>query len=295
MFVLDASGSVGSFNFNNRILPFVVDVVNELDIGTNQSQVGVIRFASSPSILFNLNTHNNKTDLINAINGIPYTGGGTDTAAALDLLRISGFAGARPVSQGIPRYAVVVTDGLSNSPPATIIAAMALHNVTPSITVYAAGISGANVDELNVIASEPQFNTTFVIFINTFSDTESLTNMIITETCRGIIIICRIYNYIYGMPYIGIMYEGLRYKVDQSTNIEFTPPNLRILSKLVTGAAEILRFSHFGHMHIGYACSNSISGYFQYLILCWSILPLSPSDNSWLCLQSTQSHTQSGS
>ncbi len=41
--------------------------------------------------------------------------------------------------------------------------------------------------------------------------------------------------------------------MDQSTNIEFNPPpQLEILLKLITGAAEILGVSKFGHMHIYY-------------------------------------------
>ncbi len=189
MFALDASGSIGSVNFNQSILPFVVNVIDELDIGENQSQVGVITFANFSSVIFNLNTHNTKSELLNATSAILYTGGNTDTAAALDLLSISGFAGARPQSQGIPRYAIVVTDAISNSPLATIQSAMALHQVMPAITVFAVGIgSGVNeTTELNAIASEPQFNKTFVICIADFSQDEfdSLTNKIVSEVCRG--------------------------------------------------------------------------------------------------------------
>ncbi len=188
MFALDASGSIGSVNFNQRILPFIANVIDTLDIGENQSQVGVITFATVPSIIFNLNTHNTKSELLNASNAISYTGGSTDTAAALDLLRISGFAGARPQSQGIPTYAIVVTDGISDFPLATIQSATALHQVMPAITVFAVGIgSGVNGTELNAIASEPQFNQTFVICIADFSQDEfdSLTNKIVREVCRG--------------------------------------------------------------------------------------------------------------
>jgi len=184
VFVLDASGSIGSVDFRN-ILNLVADIVRSLEIGPDEGQVAVIRFASSASVIFGLTAHDNQADLLTAINNIPYTGGGTDTAEALNLLVSNGFIGARPEVEGVPRVAIVVTDGQSNSQSATIVAAARVHAAEPAITIFAAGIRNFNLNELRVIASSP--SSRFVITIPNFSRTEveRLTQALRLEVCQG--------------------------------------------------------------------------------------------------------------
>jgi len=184
VFVLDASGSIGSVDFQN-ILNLVADIVRSLEIGPDEGQVAVIRFASSASVIFGLTAHDNQADLLTAINNIPYTGGGTDTAEALNLLVSNGFIGARPEVEGVPRVAIVVTDGQSNSQSATIVAAARVHAAEPAITVFAAGIRNFNLNELRVIASS--LSSRFVITIPNFSRTEveRLTQALRLEVCQG--------------------------------------------------------------------------------------------------------------
>ena len=180
MFVLDSSGSIGAPNFQ-LIKEFVANIATDLDIGPDNSQVGVIVFSSSAAVQFSLNTYSDKNLLLSAIAAIPYTGGGTNTAAGLNLLLTQGFLGARPKSQAFPRVAIVVTDGQSNDRAATIAAAQTVH--ATGITVFAAGISGAVIEELNAIASGPEY----VQFIGSFSieEVQKLQEQLSEEACRG--------------------------------------------------------------------------------------------------------------
>ena len=184
MFILDASGSVGRVNFQN-VLNFVSDIVRALEIGPNAGQIAVIRFASSASLIFGLTAHDNQVDLLRAISNVSYTGGGTDTAEALNLLLSRGFIGARSAEEGIPRVAVVITDGLSNNRLATTAAAAAVHAAEPEIIVFAAGIRNFNLNELQVIASSP--SSRFVITIANFNSTEMrrLTEAVQLGACQG--------------------------------------------------------------------------------------------------------------
>lgn len=181
VFVLDSSGSIGSANFQ-KMRNFVSAVVNDLEIGPTRTQVGVVLFSSSASLSFGLNTYPDRGTLSSAVNRIPYIGGGTNTADALYLLISQGFAGARPKIQGVPRIAIVVTDGKSNQPQLTVIAAEALRNVS-SITTYAVGIGNANQDELKAIAS----GENFVRYINSFdiSELERLQEDLKEQACTG--------------------------------------------------------------------------------------------------------------
>ena len=184
--MLDASGSIGSFNFQ-LMRNFVSNVVRNLEIGPDQTRVGVIVYSSSASVQFSLSRYITSTSLLQAIATIPYTDGGTNTAAAI-LTCIQQFStsyGARPRSSGIPRIAIVVTDGRSNSQSATIAAAQMAHS--ENILSYAVGV-GSNVDmtELAAIASDP--DSQYVRLLQQFSTSElrSLQETLNSEACTGL-------------------------------------------------------------------------------------------------------------
>jgi len=87
VFVLDVSGSIGATRFQ-MIREFTEQISRLLDIGTQRSLVGVILFSSTASIHFPVTQHTDASTLLPALNpGLPYSGGGTDTNEALDLLR----------------------------------------------------------------------------------------------------------------------------------------------------------------------------------------------------------------
>ena len=147
IFVLDASGSIHSSNFVT-IKSFVNTIISNFEIGANKTHVGVIRFSRSASIVIPLGSINNAGQLNTSITNISYTGGGTYTHLALNLLHTA-FSNAR-TSQGVPRVAIVFTDGYSNSESSTIQAAQLVH--AAGIVVYSFGIgSGIDASELNTI------------------------------------------------------------------------------------------------------------------------------------------------
>ena len=167
---------------------FIANVVRNLKIGPDQTRIGVVRYGSSSSVQFSLNTYMTNESLLQAIATIPYTGGSTNTADAI-LTCIQQFNtsyGARPRSSGIPRIAIVVTDGRSNSQAATIAAAKLAHS--EKILSYAVGI-GNNVDktELAAIASDPDSTCKYVHYLSSFS-TSGLTSLQETlneQACTG--------------------------------------------------------------------------------------------------------------
>ena len=139
---MDASGSVGSSNFQ-LMKSFVYNITDSFNVGSDSVRVGVMSYASSNSYHFHLNTYSTKSSVLTAINNLPYSRGGTNTAGALDGMRTVGFStsnGARSISQGVPRVGIVITDGRSNSYSATLAAANNVHNA--DIIVFAVGIAG---------------------------------------------------------------------------------------------------------------------------------------------------------
>jgi len=158
--------------------------VTPLTISHSSTRVAVIQFSTDVSLLFNLNAHEDKDSLLEAIRNIRYIGGFTYTAEALRLLRTSTLnelLGVRPV-EGIP-VAILITDGQSNNPEDTRRQALALRNTT-EFEVFAVGIGNdVHRNELINIAGDPQS----VIQIENFnaSEFDRFENLFAVQACRG--------------------------------------------------------------------------------------------------------------
>ena len=162
VFVIDTSGSIGSTRFQ-LIREFTANITIELINSSPNSAVGVILFASSAYIRFNLQTYTSLNALLSAIDNLPYSGGGTDTAEALTLLLSTAKSGALGLRNDSSKVAIVITDGHSSDHFATSSAAAALH-ASNIFDVYAVGVGGADLNEIQIIASNPDF----VFFTNSF-------------------------------------------------------------------------------------------------------------------------------
>ena len=179
MFVIDESGSIGASRFQ-LIREFVRDISSELISRSPRSAVGVILYDNIARIQFNLRAHTSLFSLQSAIDRLPYNGGGTDTAEALQLLLSSAENGALGLRKSSSNVAIVITDGRSSSQTATSSAAAALH-ASNIFDVYAVGVDGADRTELRVIASSPEF----VFFTSSFTSfsLQQLQQRIIPELC----------------------------------------------------------------------------------------------------------------
>ena len=184
VFVLDASGSIGSTNFQ-KMKETVENIVSSLTIGENKTRVAVMVFSSSANLIFNLNSFTERDPLIEAIRDIGYTGGGTNTGLALRILRLgvlSEILGVRPENEST-RIAIVITDGRSNNPTETSHEAELLRN-SAKFRIYAIGIgSGIGEDELISIAGDR--NTVLQVENFRIDELQQLEENISREACRG--------------------------------------------------------------------------------------------------------------
>ncbi len=86
----------------------------------------MVTYSTTARVEFALDTHQTLLDLQQAVLDIPYRGGFTATAWALAFAKVMLTPteyGARPESEGIPKIAVLITDGRSNLYPVTRFAA----------------------------------------------------------------------------------------------------------------------------------------------------------------------------
>ena len=161
----------------------VINIVNSLTIGPEKTRVAVVRFSSSATLLFNLNTYTQKSTLVQAIRGISYTRGGTNTAEALALLRTTVFSEVLGVRSDFEatKVAIVITDGRSNNAAETKTQADLLR-ADASFIIYAIGVgSGIGVTELNNIAG----GSNIVIQLQDFrvGELQRLEERIVDDAC----------------------------------------------------------------------------------------------------------------
>ncbi|XP_038644342.1 uncharacterized protein col6a3 isoform X3 [Scyliorhinus canicula] len=115
VFLVDGSDNVG-----NRNLPFVRDfltrMIENLDIGRDRVQVGLVQYSNYAETEFYLNTYSSEEEILSHVEGLRLRGGTSlNTGAALDsVLRyhVTKSAGSRK-EDGVPQILVLITSGRS--------------------------------------------------------------------------------------------------------------------------------------------------------------------------------------
>ncbi|XP_069115230.1 uncharacterized protein [Argopecten irradians] len=180
VFIIDESGSVGSSNFA-KVLRFLSEVVDRLNIGAEAVQVGLVKFQSSATLEFRLNTHWIKSSLQYAIMKTSYRGGGTSIGAGIQYADRYVFPEKYGGRKEATKVAILVTDGRSSSFIFTKQTAEAAKN--NSIRIFAVGIGSINIVELNYASSDP--DCTHVSVLTNFNQIDDIIYEIKKSACRA--------------------------------------------------------------------------------------------------------------
>ena len=152
------------------------------DTLTSHLQVGLVTFSTGATFRFTLDEHQDIHSLQTAISNIQYPGGWTDTAFALYFARVmlnpSNGYGARPLSEGVPRIAVLLTDGRSNR---FSIEETANALRASGVQVYSVGIGNIYLPELLFIASDP--DPLHVFLLDSFNDASGFVDFLSYTAC----------------------------------------------------------------------------------------------------------------
>lgn len=178
MFVLDSSGSIRSSNYE-IMKGFVANVILSLN-ATEESQIGVINFSGSPELVIHLTAAHDPNGLANQVRAIVYTGGGTQTDTALNLM-VENLRPAR--DNGAIPIGILLTDGQSNSRSRTLQAAARVH--AAGVSMYTFGIGNTNPDELRAIASTPYYDYSFYISSFSAADFEQRVFSLTRQACTS--------------------------------------------------------------------------------------------------------------
>ncbi|VDM78062.1 unnamed protein product [Strongylus vulgaris] len=144
VFLIDGSGSIGSYIFQTEVLRFLNEFTELFDIAPDKTRVSVVQYSDQIRFLneftelfdiapdktrvsvvqysdqirheFGLGDYKDSKSLHEAIRGIEYLTGLTRTGAAIEHVANEAFSerrGARPISDRVARVCIVITDGRS--------------------------------------------------------------------------------------------------------------------------------------------------------------------------------------
>ncbi|XP_019719267.1 collagen alpha-6(VI) chain isoform X3 [Hippocampus comes] len=150
LFLVDSSGSIYPQDYE-KMKDFMKSVVGKSNIGQSDVHVGVMQFSTIQQLVFPLNRHFTKDQMLQAIDGMQQIGGGTNTGEAIAALSpyFDASQGGRP---GVRQRMVVVTDGESQDN--VKIPAAALRR--KGVVAYAIGVMDANTTQLLEITGSPE-------------------------------------------------------------------------------------------------------------------------------------------
>ncbi|RUS89867.1 hypothetical protein EGW08_002397 [Elysia chlorotica] len=181
VFINDASGSVGSDNFQ-KTLVFIENVVKGLVIGPYDAQIGSVTFESSVHLEFHLNTYSNQQDVVNRVRKTKFTSGGTNTHLGIEYALGTSFTKANGMRTYAAQIAIVITDGDSNDKSATAASAKRMRD--KGITVFSIGVGdGPDQAELRAIASDP--DNTHVFSVNNFNSLNQIKAALQQRACEA--------------------------------------------------------------------------------------------------------------
>ncbi|XP_044301084.1 matrilin-3 isoform X2 [Varanus komodoensis] len=180
VFIIDSSRSVRAQEFE-KVKTFLAKMIDSLDIGERATRVAVVNYASTVKVEFNLQTYFDHTSMKQAISHISPLSVGTMTGLAIQTAMDDVFtkeAGARVSSLGIPKVAIIVTDGR----PQDQVQEVASRARASGIEIYAVGVGRADMQSLRLMASEPVDD--HVYYVETYGVIEKLASKFRKTLCE---------------------------------------------------------------------------------------------------------------
>ncbi|XP_041663489.1 collagen alpha-3(VI) chain-like [Cheilinus undulatus] len=130
VFLVDGSNYIGS-NFP-YVRDFIINVVNQSDVGPDKVQIGLLQFAEHPRIEFYLNSNSKRQDVVDKLNQLRLTGGSTlNTGAAMNYALANMFqpsTGSRR-RQGVQQVLILVIAGPTSDQVKSVADKLALAGV----------------------------------------------------------------------------------------------------------------------------------------------------------------------
>lgn len=196
--MLDSSSSI-RLSYYEKAKQFLADLINCFTIGQNLVRVGLIVYGNDPQLIFDLQTSFTKGDILNKIRTANYLNSMTATGDAILLMTKTGFTeqqGARAVGCAVPRVAIILTDGVSNTGMKVATAANFARKQSIEMLAFGIGSDINSAELLEIAGSQDKVHR--IDSFDNINDAKALISQGFTRSERGIIII-QMYIHIWCM------------------------------------------------------------------------------------------------
>ncbi|KAG8441786.1 hypothetical protein GDO86_010821 [Hymenochirus boettgeri] len=181
VFIIDGSKSLGEDNFE-IVKQFVNGILDSLTISQKAARVGLVQYSTHVRTEFTMAQYSSAKDMKRAVSQVKYMGRGSMTGLALKFMYEKSFSqaqGSRPRHMGVPKVAIVFTDGRAQDE----VSDYAQRAKDNGCIIYAVGVGKAIDEELREIASPPQEK--HVIYAEDFSAMGHMTEKLKSSICEG--------------------------------------------------------------------------------------------------------------
>ncbi|XP_077432141.1 matrilin-1-like [Vanacampus margaritifer] len=182
IFVIDSSRSIRPDDYD-KVKTFIHNLLQFLEIGPDATRVGLLQYGSVVQNEFSLNQYSNKTEVEQAVRTMRHLATGTMTGLAIQYAMETAFTeaeGARRAQLGVPRIAMIVTDGR----PQDSVEEVAAQARRAGIQIFVIGIGRVDVSTLRAMGSQP--HSEHVHLVANFSQMETLLSVFQTKFCTAV-------------------------------------------------------------------------------------------------------------
>ncbi|KAG8571697.1 hypothetical protein GDO81_011755 [Engystomops pustulosus] len=178
VFIVDGSWSVGYNDFDTA-KNWLINITSSFDIGPSYTQVAVVQYSDQPRLEFPLGQHRTNQQLINALKGMKYLGGNTQTGQAIKFATENVFPSSQRTNLAKNKIAIVVTDGKSQDDVVDI----AAQARSQDIIMFAVGVgSEITKSELVAIANSP--STDYVLYAEDYTTIDRIKETMQQKICE---------------------------------------------------------------------------------------------------------------
>lgn len=175
VFLVDGSNYVGSSNLP-YVRDFMINTINQLDVGPDRVQVGLLQFADRPKIEFYLSNYRTREEVVEKISQLRLTGGSAvNTGAAMNYALDNMFHSSRGSRrrQGVQQVLVLITGG----PPQDQVKSVADRLALAGVLTFT--VSSGQADE--ALLQSVAFVPTLAFHARSFSGLPGLAEQIMPE------------------------------------------------------------------------------------------------------------------
>ncbi|XP_026858408.2 collagen alpha-6(VI) chain isoform X1 [Electrophorus electricus] len=173
-FLIDHSGSINPEDFQD-MKKFILEFLVMFTIGPKRVRVGLVKFASTPTLEFTVTKYKDRASIERAVSNIIQLGGGTDTGKGLTFMDPLFKKAKETRDHKVPEILIVITDGKSQDE----VKEPAEELRKQGVSIYAIGVKNANEQELLEIAD----NSKKMFFVTSFDALNPLKKDIIADIC----------------------------------------------------------------------------------------------------------------